>query len=170
MIYETHVWLGGEIIKPSTHFETGLQRIFCPDCGEEKVEVLPVRSEHEYGFWIEHDDMQHRRECSCGDVSYSDHFFGSSGMVCVHCGYDKSVDGNPEESDTSDTTDVSSNAPETSDMPLNTTERPEEQITTSETVQTEDVLSCESTVSLGSGILLLLSIGVAGVCLKKKES
>ena len=77
VIESAHVWDGGTVTTPATHFETGVKTYGCTVCGEGKTAVLDKTQTHQYGKWSEYDDKQHQKSCVCGQVTYANHAYGA---------------------------------------------------------------------------------------------
>ena len=119
---------------------------------------------HVFGAWTLHDSEQHKGACDCGEILYAEHRFGdSSASLCIDCGYERSVDKAPAGSSAPQTTDTS--VPSESPSSPQTTDETSEQ----NQMEKESRRGCRSGIAC-DGLMLLLSIGVVGVCLKKKES
>ena len=159
-----HSWDQGVITKFPTHTTYGTKTITCAFCGDKKSEIINKISEHVYSDWIIEDEKQHKIKCVCGDVRYFQHSYDDDqDFFCNDCGYKRGVDAPP----TLDT-GIPSGTTEDDANPLNPSLPTDAE---TEKKQTAKALrwGCKSNIAFDE-LMLLLSIGAAGVCLKKKES
>lgn len=70
---EDHQWNDGEIITEASHLTVGEKRYTCSGCGATKTEEIAKLTEHTYQNWENHDAVQHKIKCACGDTRYADH-------------------------------------------------------------------------------------------------
>ncbi len=118
---------------------------------------------HVFGAWGVHDGAQHKGECDCGEILYAEHRFSDTdASLCIDCGYERG-DKIPEGSSAPQTTDTSVPS-ESPSLPQTTDEGLEQNQTVKKSRR-----GCRSGIAC-DGLMLLLSIGMVGVCLKKKES
>lgn len=73
---DTHTWSNGKITKSPTHTEYGVKTYSCTACRATKAVQIAKTTEHEFGDWEKHDEVKHKRVCSCGETEYVEHAFG----------------------------------------------------------------------------------------------
>ena len=144
---EDHVWDDGKTVDEPTHISKGKMTYTCVKCGHEKEETVPAISEHTYGDWISHDENQHKRECECGnDLLYADHTWGEGEIITPAT---KDADG---------------------EIKYVCIDCGEEKIESLPKQERGGILSgCGAVLSAGGGLLLIASLSIAGVLLKKKK-
>ncbi len=177
-VYENHTFDSGVITTPATHTHTGLATVTCTECGYQQTKVLNKLEKHEFSYT--YDSTGHTATCACGEIVEEEHDFiilsGGIPFRCSKCGYSPSESN--EESGTASSDNTSSTAP--SDNMASTaptvTQTPTTENKTGETTDSQglidsvkDRLGCQSVVSIGASLSLILSIGAAGVLFKKKE-
>ncbi len=141
--YADHEWdAGKETVKP-THLTEGVKTYKCKAerCEATKTEPIAKTTEHTFGDWRDKDEYHHERVCECGEASDDHHEWGK-GVISV-----------------------------------TPTDEEEGQMTYKCGVcgreKTEVIPKieggCSSTIAGGAALMLLLSIGSAGLVFKKKE-
>lgn len=76
-----HIWDTGNITIKPTHTSTGLKKYSCTVCQKSKEAVMDKIATHDYDTCIEHDETQHKKICTCGDILYESHSYGSWKVV-----------------------------------------------------------------------------------------
>ena len=71
-----HIWDNGSIILQPSHISAGLKEYSCAICQKTKEEILDKTTLHIYDTLINHDEIQHKKVCICGDIVYVDHNYG----------------------------------------------------------------------------------------------
>lgn len=92
-----HEWVVESVIQSATCTAAGSQNMVCEDCGETKVEAIPV-TDHTFTAFEKVDENSHRHSCTvCGLEEVLDHSFsGQMGhnpnehyQICDDCGASK---------------------------------------------------------------------------------
>lgn len=152
-----HAWGAERITKAPSHTETGEKSVSCTYCGETKIEAVAKSSKHDYTKWEMHDEKSHKGICACGSSrSYPHSFDSDTDAECNDCGYIRML-----------------TLPESTNTSAN--EAPTEETSTEKDFPVDlsfdfNLTGCDSTVSLGTGLTLLLALGAAGAMLRKKEN
>ncbi len=61
--------ISGEMLRPATHFVTGVEKIVCPDCGKSETREIPKSEEHDFTDHYEKvDETHHKAYCKCGEA------------------------------------------------------------------------------------------------------
>ena len=76
-----HIWDTGSIAINPTHMSTGLKKYCCTVCQKSKDAIMDKIATHDYDTYIEHDETQHKKICTCGDIVYEDHSYGAWTVV-----------------------------------------------------------------------------------------
>ncbi len=98
---ETGHSFGEGVVRPATHFATGLITYTCDVCGEKETEIIP-QIPHAYGEWEIHEN-EHSKTCSCGNFVSEPHTYdegvvtleptatedGVMTYTCTACGHAK---------------------------------------------------------------------------------
>ena len=102
-----HTWDEGTVTKAATCKDTGSKTVKCTACNAEKVETIPVNSNHTYGSWSSDGIEGHNHTCSlCGAEESADHRWytteileeatcqktGSKKVMCEDCGASAEMD------------------------------------------------------------------------------
>ncbi len=144
--YADHAFDEGVITTAPTCTQTGVKTYTCAECGYQKTETVE-KNAHAWMEWVVESDTQHKHRCSCGETEKLDHVYDDEkDLFCNDCGYQKTV---------------------ATDEPVKdqtTTDEPKK-----DKKDLKSMVGCDSAVSLGAGVILLLSIGSAGLMFKKKE-
>ena len=154
VIVSNHMFNMGVVTKQPTHYDTGVMTYTCTSCGFEVTEVMDTVDYHVYTHkYIHLDGDMHAAVCVCGDSVEERHDLVLLEDVilyrCTECGF----------------------MPPTWD---------EMRASSADGANTENagpiwlqkitgVFGCNSVVSIGTGLSLILAIGAAGVLFKKKE-
>ena len=70
----SHSWNSGTTVKAATCKEAGSKEFRCTVCDEEKSEIIPKKTEHDYSEWELKDQQSHTRKCAvCNHVETKDH-------------------------------------------------------------------------------------------------
>ena len=147
-----------QITKNPTHTEYGEKTFICSVCNATISEIIDKTPAHSFGDWIPYDEDSHKRICDCGEIQYTDHDYSviahsaeQHKQTCV-CGdffYSNHVYDNEFDSFCDDCGFINMGNYETS--------------------KDENFLKgCNSFVDLGTGLIILLSIGSVGLLLRKK--
>ena len=94
--------------------------------------------------------------------------------VCIHCGVETETSTNEPSTNEPSTNEPSTNEPSTDEPSTNepSTNEPstDEPATDAPTSEVQDQpFGCNSSATVGAGLMLLMALGAAGVCLKKKK-
>ncbi len=168
-IYEKHTWDDGVITTPPTCMQKGVRTYTCTGCNYWKVEI--VKETHVWTERTAENDTQHETKCSCcGLIESFDHVYDDEeDSVCNDCGYQRSLS-DPFASETDTSPKPETEVP--TQLKTDTSPSPKTETTSSpETKRTskKPLPGCESTLTVGAGLTLLLSIGSAGLIFKGKE-
>ena len=130
--------------------------------------TIYFHEDHTYGDWEQFDEQSHQKFCDeCGLTEYEDHTYASdTDTDCDVCGFIRTLNTEDPNTDEPTTDEPTTNEPNTEE-PITgeqTTEAPQ-----NDEKSTNIFFGCKSSVSLGSGLIILLSIGSAGLLLKRKE-
>ncbi len=162
-LYENHRWDEGVITSVASHESPAIKTYTCHDCNAQRTEVLGEKTPHTWSaVWIIESETQHKHRCACGAIEYFDHVYDDEkDRFCNDCGYQRAI------SDSSETETNNALKPEA-------TTSPETQAETTSMSEIEKTLKeflpgCESTLTVGAGLTLLLSIGSAGLIFKKRK-
>ena len=71
--YADHEWNSGVVTTQPTHTTEGVRTYSCSVCSGTKTESIKKLPDHTFGKWGKYDDVQHVRECECGEKEYADH-------------------------------------------------------------------------------------------------
>lgn len=155
-IVSSHTWNLGVITTQPTHRDTGVMTYSCTaGCGAEKTETLGTVDYHVYiDKYTSIDFNKHTAFCVCGDSIEEVHDYEilEENLLyrCTQCGYmPPIIDGVPR--DPSDSADNNTGV-----MPK-------------AIGKIKDLLGCQSIVSIGTGLSLILTVSAAGVLFRKKK-
>ena len=151
----SHSWNRGVVTVQATHSETGLITYTCTGCGLERTEVMETVDYHVYTHRYENvDGNGHAAICECGESTSEFHDLELLPDVilyrCTKCGYMPPTWDEMLASSADGATDDGDQSP----IWLR---------------KIKGVFGCNSVVSIGSGLSMILSMGATGVLLRKKE-
>ena len=151
----THTWNRGVVTVQATHNETGLITYTCTGCGLERTEIMGTVDYHVYTHCYSHlNGNEHEAVCVCGESITELHDLVLLEDVilyrCTKCGYMPPTWDEMNASSGNGADDGSNASPIWIQ-------------------KIKDSLGCRSVVSVGSGLMLILSMSAAGILLKKKE-
>ena len=138
-VYEDHNW---ELKKetPATHTKEGVKNYTCAGCGETKTETIAKTTAHTYSDWTKYNALEHKKTCECGDTVSAEHKWGDGVTV---------VDATKKTEGKREFVCADCGAKKTEVIPK--------------------VEGCMSTIAGGAALMLVLTIGSAGLVCKKKE-
>lgn len=68
----SHDWDEGVVTVAPTHTAEGVLTKHCA-CGATTTEAIEKTTDHSFGAWTQHNDLQHKHTCGCGLSEYEDH-------------------------------------------------------------------------------------------------
>ena len=150
-----HTWNRGVVTVQATHSQTGVVTYTCTGCGFEKTEIMGTVDYHVYTHRYENvDGNGHAAICECGESVAEFHDLELLEDVilyrCTKCGYMPPTWDEMLSSPTDGATDGGNESPIWIQ-------------------KIKDVMGCQSVVSVGTGLSMILSMGAAGILLRKKE-
>ncbi len=182
VIYANHTWNSGLITCYPTHTTQGRKTYTCTGCSATYFEILPCLTEHHYGeAWERGDDLQHVKNCECGDTLAENHAWGdgvvtmktANGQRTFICTYTCSICEATKSEVLEALSDMDSTKPSDT-TPSTETTKPVD--TTVPIVSPEDLNSmmtqygCASSVASPWSALLLVAILPLAFLRKKKEN
>ena len=142
--FESHEWDSGKVTTPATHTAEGVKTYTCKECGETKTEKIAKTDAHKFddAEWEYHNKASHKRVCECGAAEEQAHDWDDGTVV----------------------TEATKDAEGKIEYACKVCGHKK-----SEAIPVL-VAGCNYTIAGGVALMLLLSIGAAGLVFKKKKT